>query len=141
MQTNPERHIYALLAFSWRSGAATTCVGFLALEKTAEGWSDQVVLVPELMGESDGGWPEQIELARAGRGLVPETVAFWEETTNGVVWEIAEIPASEYESIPTLDEALDVLREDMLSNPDPDPDFLDWLAVRSAGQSAVRDMV
>ena len=97
-----ERRVYALLALSARSGAATTCVGLLGLEDTGDEWVSEISYLPTSEGETDGGWPERIELARGARGLDPRTVAFWDETANGVLWGVTEIPESELASFESL---------------------------------------
>ena len=125
-----ERRVYALLALSARSGAATTCVGLLGLEDTGDEWVSEISYLPTSEGETDGGWPERIELALGARGLDPRTVAFWDETANGVLWGVTEIPESEVVSFESLSAALDALIEEIASNPDPDPGLIDWLAVR-----------
>ena len=80
--------------------------------------------------DGDGGWAERIERAREARGITPETVTFWEEASNGIVWGIAELPPDEFASDVSLDAALDRLVDEVLMNPDPDPSFLDWLESR-----------
>lgn len=127
-KTAKEFRIYALLGYSARSGAATTCVGFLGLEETRG--AERVALIPSIPEDGDGGWAERIERAREARGITPETVTFWEEASNGIVWGIAELPPDEFASDVSLDAALDRLVDEVLMNPDPDPSFLDWLESR-----------
>lgn len=128
---NGERRVYALLAYAPRSEAATTCVGLLGLEQNQGEWSSEVAFLPDVTSENNGGWPERIDLAREAKGMSPETITFWEETANGVVWGIAEVPSADFASAPTLSAALDAVSEEIVSNPDPDPDFIDWLGSRA----------
>jgi hypothetical protein len=122
----PERHIYALMAYSANSGAASTFVGAIGLEKSDDAWKDHVVLAPSIADGADGGWWARIEDAKAAEGIDPEVIAYWQERGNAIVWDIIEIPPTEYASASSLEEACDALVEDVLMNPDPDPMFLTW---------------
>lgn len=123
-----ERHIYALMAYSGHSGAASTFVGAIGLERSDGVWGDHVVLTPSIMDGDDGGWQNRLEDVKAMGSLSPEIIAHWQERANAIVWDIIEIPPAEYASASSLEEACDALVEDVLMNPDPDPMFLNWAA-------------
>ena len=125
-----ERHVFALMAMASRSGAATSCVGAVGLELCDGTWSERAAVIRALVGEGDGGWQERLDRAREASGITLDVIAFWEETANGILWDIHEVPPHEYASAGSLDAALDVVLEDVLVNPDPDPDFIDWVSAR-----------
>lgn len=117
----PPRQFFALLAYSPRSGAATTCVGIVALERDG---TSQVLTMPALAADGDGGWAQRLTQAADTGGVNAATLVRWQEAGNGITWDVAELDGAD-DPGGTLAQALDVLSDEILANPDIDGRLLD----------------
>jgi hypothetical protein len=121
-QSEPSRQFWALLAYSPLSGAATTCVGVIGVDRSADPTDIVVEEFAALMHTAGGGWAERLATT-TGRGeLSPETIAMWQDTANGITWDIAEMDDDNPGG--TLRQALDVLSDEILTHPDVDQRLL-----------------
>jgi hypothetical protein len=125
-ETN-DRQVYGLLAYSAKTGAATTCVGVLGVDPGNGVDAEMVVqFVPGLMENEDGGWPERVAAAQTTVGQIPPgAIDAWLEQANGVVWDIEPAGAADQGSTLLLADMVDRIVDELLVNPDPDPRVID----------------
>lgn len=122
MTESTERKGIALMAYDPAAGAAVACVGVVAFERDGEAWRFHSSVLRHLGPGGDGGWGERLAAAETRGGLSIELIDHWRESANGLVWDVRGLEPDELEG-DTLEQAADSFLDDVVSNPDEDPEI------------------